>query len=53
MTEDKEPLKMEIANYSDPLVATNLHGVISHNTVMCQKHRFQIFLANLYMCASD
>jgi hypothetical protein len=34
MTEDEEPWKMEIANSADPMVATNLHGVTSQNTVM-------------------
>jgi hypothetical protein len=34
MTEDIEHLKMEIANSLDIVVATNLHGVTSQNTVM-------------------
>lgn len=56
MSEDKEPLKMEIANSSDPLVATNIHDVTSQNTMMfvlIAKSRFHSWLANLYMRGSD
>jgi hypothetical protein len=49
MNEDKELLRMEIANSSDPLVATNLHGVTSQNTVMfvpviAKSTNFTVFL---------
>jgi hypothetical protein len=54
MTEDKEHLKMETANSFDPLVATNLHGVTSQNTVMFvfiipKSTDFRVFLL-IYTC---
>jgi hypothetical protein len=54
MTADKEHLKMEIANSSDPLLASNLHGVTSQNTVMfvliiVKSTDFKVFLL-IYTC---
>jgi len=54
MTEDKERLKMERSNSSDPLVATNLHGITSQNTLMfiliiAKSTDFTVFLL-IYTC---
>jgi hypothetical protein len=54
MTDDKELLKIDIANSFDPLVGTNLHGVTSQNTVMFvfiipESEDFRVFLL-IYAC---